>query len=139
MSQASGISAAIYEWAKGYGLEGLTLNGTTEEPGQRSLQTSAATTTTEYISGARERTVQFALVLVEPWSEMDDGLNSTALQEGERWLDWVNAQMPSNPPDLGTREVVEIETDDDAPLLVQVYPDAMRAKYQFQAHIIYRS
>ena len=136
---SEGVSAALYEWAKGYGLEGLTLNGLTTEAGERSLMTSAATTTREYISGAKERTVYFSLLLVEPWSELDDGLNPTAMQEGERWLDWVNAQMPSNAPDLGTREVVELQTDDDAPVLVQVLPDAMVAKYQFQAHLTYRS
>lgn len=136
---SEGISAALYEWAKGYGLEDLTLNGLTTEAGERSLMTSAATTTREYISGAKERTVYFSLLLVEPWSELDDGLNPTAMQEGERWLDWVNSQMPSNAPDLGTREVVELQTDDDAPVLVQVLPDAMVAKYQFQAHLTYRS
>lgn len=141
-TQSEGISAALFEWAKGdeeLNLEGLTLNGTIDRPGTRSLQTSAASTTQEYISGTKERTAYFGLVLVEAWSEDDDGLNEDALAEGERWLDWVNAQWPENLPDLGDgREVVELATDDDAPLLVQVLPDQMVAKYQFQAHITYR-
>lgn len=137
-----GVSKAIFDWAQGFARYGATLrlNTVVQKPGEASLVTSTALRSAEYIDGTVDRTVYFTLVLVEPWSEGVDDLNEYAITLGEEWLDWVSAQAPDNLPDLGEgREVIELETDDDAPVLVQVMDDALVAKYQFQAHLVYRA
>lgn len=142
MRSSEGVSKALFDWATGFASSGapLRLNAPLERSGDRCLVTGAATTTADYIDGRRERRMDFSLVLMAPWSEGADGLNAAALEEGERWLDWVEAQWPENLPDLGEgREVTQLTTYDGAPLLVQVMPDAVTAKYQFMAHLDYRS
>lgn len=142
MRGSEGVSKALFDWATAYESLGrpLRLNAPLERSGDVSLVTGAASTVAEYIDGRSERRVDFALVLMAPWSEGADGLNADALEQGEAWLDWVAAQFPTNVPDLGDgREVTDLATYDAAPLLVQVMPDATTAKYQFQAHLNYRS
>ena len=142
MRSSEGVSKALFQWASGFPSidRPLRLNAPLERSGDHCLATGPATTVSEYIDGTTERRVDFALVLMAPWSEGADGLNAEALAEGERWLDWVEAQWPDNLPDLGEgREVTALTTYDGAPLLVQVMPDATTAKYQFQAHLDYRS
>lgn len=142
MLTSRGVSKAIYEWAQGFDRYGSTLrlNSVVQTEGEASLVTSTALKTTEYIDGTVDRIVYFTLVLVEPWSEGVDDLNEHAITLGEEWLDWVANQAPANLPDLGEgREVIELATDDDAPVLVQVMDNALQAKYQFQAHLIYRT
>lgn len=137
-----GISKALYDWALGFERYSsrLRLNTITQKAGEAALVTSVANRSAEYIDGSVERIVYFSLILVEPWSEGVDTLNENAMTLGEEWLDWVSAQFPTNVPDLGeTREVIELTTDDDAPILVQVSDNELVAKYQFQAHMIYRT
>lgn len=142
MRSSEGVSEALFQWAKGFPPieRPLRLNAPLERSGDHTLATGPAAVTAEYIDGRCERRVDFALVLMAPWSEGADGLNADALREGERWLDWVEAQWPDNLPELGEgREVTALTTYDGAPLLVQVMPDATTAKYQFSAHLDYRS
>lgn len=132
----TGVSDAIYEWARGY-YPNLRLNAILENIGDKALITSAGTPQKEYIDGSAEIQVDFTLVLVAPWSEGIDGLNRDALEEGERWLDWVREQGKlHNLPAIDG--IVEVEVDDEAPVLVEVTQGALWARYQFQAHIIYR-
>lgn len=142
MRASEGVSKALYDWAAGYEAlsSPLRLNAPLERSGDATLATGAAVTVAEYIDGSTDRSVDFSLVLMAPWSEGLDGLNADALAEGEAWLDWVEAQWPENVPDLGEgREVIALATYDAAPLLVQVMPDGTTAKYQFKAHLDYRS
>lgn len=133
-----GVSKALFEWAKGFGSYGsqLRLNAVTETEGGAFLVTSSGVTSQTFIDGTKDRTVYFSLVLVEPWSEDIDTLNTTAMQKGEAWLDWVSTTTTK--PDLGSREVLEIAVDDETPVLVQVLSDETCARYQFRAHLIYR-
>lgn len=141
MSQrrAEGVSEALYNWAKDFD-SSLRLNASVEKNGDKALITSSGAVTQSFIDGTEERQINFALVLMAPWSEDSVELNSDALLEGEAWLDWVAEQYPTNVPDLGvSREVVDIDTDEEAPVQVEVFRDAQCAKYQFLAHMTYRS
>lgn len=124
-------SEALLEWARGYDPT-LRLNAVVEHDGDRSLVTSAATTLIRYIDGSRDVEQSFSLVLVAPWSEGPDGLNASALAEGEAWLSWV-ASHPTV-EGLGDSEVYPY---DEEPVLALVTADGLSAKYQFQARVAY--
>lgn len=134
MSVASGINRALLAWARGFDPL-LKLNATIEEAGDRSLVTSSATIVERYIDDSKDIRLDFALVLVEPWSEGHDPLNYDAIAYGEEWLDWVwdHQAIPNLPAEL-----LELEPDDQEPVAVMVMADSMCAKYQFQAHLTYR-
>lgn len=135
VKRTEGVSRALLEWARGFDPD-LKLNVTCDQVGDRSLITSSAVAEHEYIDGTKDKRLDFALVLVEPWSEGSDTLNQEALELGEAWLDWVQAQdeVPGVPGAF-----VEVAPDDLEPYVVMVMSDSMTAKYQFQAHLIYRS
>lgn len=134
-SRVSGAARALLEWARGFD-PNLKLNAVCEAEGDRALVTSSASPSVRYIDGTVERRLDFALVMVEAWSEGCDALNSDAMAYGEAWLDWVwdHPEIDGLPGQL-----VELEPDDQEPVVVMVMADAMCAKYQFQAHLTYRS
>lgn len=141
MSQGTrGVTNAVHEWAKGFGFGGgLSLNAVCEELGDRALITSTGQRAATYIDGSVDRRLDFSFVLAAPWSDGIDGMNAEAMTEGEAWLDWVRSRAAEKDyPDLPNGEVLELETD-DAPVMVQVLPDTRMAKYQFSAHIVYRT
>lgn len=129
-----GVAKALIKWAKGYDPT-LKLNAVCEHEGDRALITSSAVVSESYINGLTDKRLDFALVLIEPWSEHFDTVNEEALAYGEAWLDWVYANPISDFP----YELLECEPDDLEPVIVQVMSDSLCAKYQFQAHVIYRS
>lgn len=136
----SNVTEAIFEWAKDFEFGSkLKLNAVCENLGDRALITSVAERITTYIDNSQDKRALFSLVLVAPWSEGVDGLNLEAMEEGEAWLAWVHEQNRlRNFPVIENADVLEVDTDDETPVLVQVMPDTRQAKYQFQAHVLYR-
>lgn len=134
-SRHRGAAKALLEWARGFD-QFLRLNVVCESEGDRALVTSTSVPDVRYIDGRVDKRLDFALVLVEPWSEGYDMLNSDAMAYGEAWLDWVyeHQEIEGLPGEL-----IELAPDDMEPVVVMVMADAMCAKYQFQAHVIYRS
>lgn len=133
---------AVRRWAISCPAVGkyLRMHATEMKSGARSLSIeSSDADVREFIDGTREKQLTFALAFVEPWSEGMDSLNASAMQAGEEWLAWVDAQFSEdNVPDFGPgctiRDVRSLQT---SPALAAVFEEDMLAKYTFQAQITY--
>ena len=128
------ITSSIYEWARSYDSD-LRLNAVLERNGDMCLQTGISSIETEYIDGSYQYRTDFSLVLMAPWSEGIDGLNQDAMEKGEEWCAWVNAQFPTNIPELGHVDELRAE---ETPFLAQVLPDGTNAKYMFTCYVLWR-
>lgn len=128
------ITSSIYEWARSYDPD-LRLNAVLERNGDMCLQTGISSIGTEYIDGSYQYRTDFSLVLMAPWSEGIDGLNQDAMEKGEEWCAWVNAQFPTNIPELGHVDELRAE---ETPFLAQVLPDGTKAKYMFTCYVVWR-
>lgn len=140
--KATGKTAAVLEWAKGWpDLEGyLKLNAIVTEDGDASLnvvQNDAAVS--RFIDGTAVREYTFQLKVITAWSDGFDAVNERAEAFAASWQDWVSAQYAlGNVPDFGEgAEVTAIEPMWNVPALNFVYQDDGLAEYVVQAVVTY--
>lgn len=140
---ARGKTKAIVDWLltnpdmAGY----IKLNATTLVNGEYSINTVYNERVIRtYIDGTEDRQFGFSLVLVADWSHGFDDENQRAMDFGESWLDWVDAQYKAgNLPDFGEScEVTGIQALQNQPGLAAVYQEEQLARYTFSAQVLYR-
>lgn len=88
-----------------------------------------------YVDGTAQRKFTFALQMMLPWSDGHDPTNLEAEKLVTEWLDWVDAQYPTNIPDWDA-EIDNIEALWDSPS-INVFQDESIARYTFNAYITY--
>ncbi len=129
----------ILEWAKGWPeLEGyLKLNSIVQKSGDKAMNTQTnEADVIRYINGQALRELTFAFSYVVDWSDGYDAVNSRAMELGQSWIAWVDAQEAKrNYPDLPN--VQSVAALQNIPTLAMVYERDNIAKYQFQCKITY--
>lgn len=132
---------AIQDWLKQY--EPLNswiyFNVTPMDSGTVAVNSvsDSTVTVTEYINGDKEKTMPFAIVLVQKYSNGTDELNIKAMEEYENLANWIEEQdAKGNYPDFTNCKVWEVMRKDTSPT-VSVDSNKMLAKYQSQFEISY--
>ena len=94
-----------------------------------------------YVNGDVQRAYDFAFIIVRPYStEPIDLLNIEAMNLGQAFMDWVEAQeKEGNYPDFGEGcEMARIEVLQNMPNLASVNAEEGVARYMIQGRITYR-
>ena len=133
-----GIEKAVAEWLKGYDGTLPKLTATGAEPGDVGLSVVQSDyVLRRFIDGSVDHRAAFMVSFCADWSGGTDSVNADAADYGAGLLEWVAAQWPGNPPDIG-HEVLSIEPRYNAPTAAIVDQANAVAKYQFSFEIDYR-
>lgn len=140
MVKLEGKAEAVMRWLRGWdGLDGrMKLAAVENRSGDAGfLPGYALATLAEYIDGRCRYEYVFDVSAVLPWSSGADGSNAEAVGLMESFIDWVNGQGERGSfPDWPGAEIHEVGSVYAAPT-VQVTQDQRRAKYMFQARIVF--
>lgn len=141
MLSLEGKTEAVMEWLRGWdGLRGcLKLCAVQNRDGEAVMQPSSAQSVlAEFIGGRKQYEYVFDLGMVLPWSGGADEVNAEAVSLMEGWADWVGAQGAKGSfPEWPGAEIDSVEAVYGLPS-VQVSQDQRRARYAFQARIVFK-